>query len=180
MSVPSNVVQFQGIGSVGADNLNSYTQNVTTAVMLRSFIGASGMFVLLGGIAYVGDGLGGIFFWSPAATGPDDNMDVIVPTAASAGAWLRLATSSFVAGSPQAIDASAGSVIVTTAPGSGATTIVKIDATTNSIYLSIDGTMAGVYDFIQAAAVVGAKGIQVNGWRMVYFSGGLPFAFGNG
>lgn len=87
--IPTNNVQIQGQGQVSADQLNTYVQTVDTAPMLRQFIGLPTMCVLLQGIADVADGLGGIFYWSQSATGPDDNLNVIVPPGASSGAWLR-------------------------------------------------------------------------------------------
>jgi hypothetical protein len=89
MVAPVNTSFVQGQGSVGADQLNSFTQTVLTAANLRAWIGVTGNTAFLQGIEAVGDGLGGLFYWDGAATAPDNNLNVIVPTGQFPGAWLR-------------------------------------------------------------------------------------------
>lgn len=91
MTVPTNVVSSNGVGVVPDALLNTYVQTAQTAAQLRGFVGISGMAVLLQGIASPGDGLAGAFYWNPGTGYHDDNRDTIVPSAAAAGAWLRLA-----------------------------------------------------------------------------------------
>lgn len=199
MNAPFNQTSYQGVGSVPADLLNTYTQNVNTAALLRGFIGISTMYVLLGGVSYIGDGNGGIFYWSPNATGPDDNLNVIVPTGSANGAWVRLGTSMFPGSLPirttatatpltstdgvLEVNASGGSVIITvpvslgSAGGSPIKIVEKTDTTANAVLLSTDGTLGNVFDVINAPAT--ANG-QINGWRMIYTNGTLPRSFGVG
>jgi hypothetical protein len=89
MVAPLNTTYIQGQSQVNADGLNTFLQTVNTASDLRTFVGLPGMSINLLGIASVGDGSGGLFFWSPSSTAPDDNLNVIVPPSAASGSWLR-------------------------------------------------------------------------------------------
>lgn len=90
MTVPSLAVQVQGQGSVSADNLNTYAQTTNLVTDLRSFIGITGIEVLVRGLAAVNDGSGGIFYWNAGGVGPDDGVNTIVPNGAATGVWSRL------------------------------------------------------------------------------------------
>lgn len=90
MASPENVVSYQGQGVVPADLLNTFVQWVPDVVTLRGFIGIDQMGVYLQGLAVAGDGGQGSFYWSSTATAPDDGQDVIVPSGAALGAWLRI------------------------------------------------------------------------------------------
>lgn len=94
MVAPANRIYRNGVIPVTGDEFNTFMQGASTAATLRAFIGVTGMTVELQGIAAVGDGLGGAFFWNPNSTAADDNLDVIVPYDASplGGAWNRLGT----------------------------------------------------------------------------------------
>lgn len=89
MSVPQNRVQPQGLGSVGADDLNSYLQTVANLAGLRAFVPQGPMAIQLQGYSSQADGGQGVFVWSSTATGPDNGVTVIVPTGVTQGAWIR-------------------------------------------------------------------------------------------
>ena len=89
MGAPSNTAYIQGQGQVSADGLNTFVQTANTADDLRDFTGLPGISVNLLGIESVNDGSGGLFFWAAGSTAADDNLNVIAPTAASSGRWLR-------------------------------------------------------------------------------------------
>ena len=76
--------------AVTADQLNSFVQTATTAGVLRTLSGNTGMSVLLMGMNAVNDGLGGFFFWNAASVASDDSLDTIRPTGTAVGAWSRL------------------------------------------------------------------------------------------
>ena len=90
MGAPALKVQIQGQTTASADNLNTYEQTCDDFVQLRGLIGITGMQVFVRGQTAPNDGAAGDFYWSSNATGPDDNMNVIVPTGAATGAWIRL------------------------------------------------------------------------------------------
>lgn len=91
MSAPALTVYQNGPAAVSGDQLNTFCQSCQTASQLRTLTGAAGMVVVLQGIAVVGDGLGGFFYWNTSATAADDNLDILVPNGTTLGAWLRLA-----------------------------------------------------------------------------------------
>lgn len=94
MTVPSNFVYRNGAAPVAGDEFNTFVQVCSTAAVLRTFVGTTGMEIVLQGIAVAGDGFGGNFWWNPASTAADDNYSIIVPFDASplGGAWNRLGT----------------------------------------------------------------------------------------
>lgn len=89
MTAPQLTDYTQGIGTVSADMLNTFMQTCDNFTQLRAFPGNIGIEVLARGQAYANDGAGGIFYWNSTATGPDDNLNVIVPQSGVAGAWIR-------------------------------------------------------------------------------------------
>lgn len=90
MSAPELTVKLQGQGVVSADEFNSYEMTCDTAVQLRQFVGVTGIQVYIRGLAAPGDGGCGPFYWDGSSSGPDDGVNIIVPTAAAIGAWIRL------------------------------------------------------------------------------------------
>ena len=94
MTVPANNVYRNGVSPITGDDFNTFVQSCSTAAVLRTFVGTTGMNVELQGIAVAGDGLGGVFWWNPGSTAADDNYSIIVPFDASplGGAWNRLGT----------------------------------------------------------------------------------------
>lgn len=90
MSAPALQAFVQGQGSVSADNLNTFEQTCDTIVQLRGFVGLPGMQVSVRGTSAPNDGGGGAFYWNASASGPDNDVTVIVPTGAATGAWIRL------------------------------------------------------------------------------------------
>ncbi len=90
MSAPQLAAQIQGQGTVSADNLNTYLQGAQMASQLRDFTGLPGMTVFLQGITVPNDGSGGLFWWNPSGTEPDDNYNYIVPEGTGTGEWVRL------------------------------------------------------------------------------------------
>lgn len=89
MGIPSLTAQAQGLGSVSADNLNTYVQECDTVLQLRAFTGLAGMKTLVGGAAALGDGGGGTFYWNPASTATDDGINYIAAAGSSVGRWVR-------------------------------------------------------------------------------------------
>jgi hypothetical protein len=105
MSAPQLNSAIQGQGTISADNLNTYLQGAQMASQLRDFTGLPGMTVVLQGITVPNDGFGGAFYWNPAGTEPDDNLNYIVPEGTGTGEWVRFTV---VAGG------AAGFVVLTT------------------------------------------------------------------
>jgi hypothetical protein len=93
MTAPSLKVQIQGQGVVTADDLNTYQQTCDTFADLRAFIGIPGVQVISRGQSAINDGFGGVFYWNASGTGPDDNLNDIVPPGVALGCWTRLLTS---------------------------------------------------------------------------------------
>lgn len=89
MTAPQNAVQVQGVGSVNADQLNTYVQWCPSVAILRTFVGLTDMTVYLLGSVNPGDGGQGTFYWNPTAAGPDDGVNTIVPNGVTIGAWVR-------------------------------------------------------------------------------------------
>ena len=88
-ALPANVVSFNGVGVVSDSQLNANVQGSQNVNQLRSFVGLSGMSVMIQGTAAPGDGGVGLFYWNPGNY-TDDGVNVIVPYAAAGqGAWLR-------------------------------------------------------------------------------------------
>ena len=79
-----------GSVSVSGDNLNTFEQTCDTAAQLRTLYGTTGMQVFLRGITAPADGGQGPFYWNASGTGPDDNLNIIVPLGSSAGVWSRI------------------------------------------------------------------------------------------
>ena len=75
---------------VSPDQLDTFEQTCDTFADLRSFVGTTGIQVFARGQSVPNDGLGGAFWWNDGSTAPDDNLNVIVPSGALAGAWNRI------------------------------------------------------------------------------------------
>lgn len=94
MSAPKLTAQIQGQTVADADRLNTYEQTCDIFSQLRQFVGLPGIQVFARGAGAINDGAAGEFYWDSTATGPDDNLNVIVPTGnAGAGAWVRVSLS---------------------------------------------------------------------------------------
>lgn len=89
MAVPSNSVQYAGVGAVGADQYNSYVQVVASVAALRSFTGLANMLVAVLGTSAPIDGGQGFYYFNATSAATDNGTTVIVPTGAVAGAWLK-------------------------------------------------------------------------------------------
>lgn len=91
MSVPTNAIVSNGIGSVQDDQFNTFVQTDQTVAQLRTFVGKTGMGVFLQGATVPGDGSAGLYCWFNGSY-TDDGVNTIVPSAAAGiGAW-KLAT----------------------------------------------------------------------------------------
>jgi hypothetical protein len=86
---PALFVSANGVGVLSDSNLNSLMQTGALAANLRAFTGLQGMTVWLIGISSPSDGGQGMFMYSSAATAADDNENVIAPSGALQGRWLR-------------------------------------------------------------------------------------------
>jgi hypothetical protein len=79
---------------------NSFVQSTDLVTDLRNFVGATvpasagqdtGTEVYARGLASVGDGFGGMFYWNSKSTAADDGATVIQPTAVTGpGRWLKV------------------------------------------------------------------------------------------
>jgi hypothetical protein len=90
VAAPLPTVNIQGIGAVGADQLNTYVQTVINFAQLRTFTGLTNMLAAVQGGSAPGDGLGGFFWYNAASTASDNGTSIIVPSGAVQGAWLKL------------------------------------------------------------------------------------------
>ncbi len=88
--IPENNVWLPGIGSVPADQLNTYEQVVLNYPALRNFTGNTYMIVQVLGAATPGDGGQGVYWYNANSTATDNNSTVIVPNGNIQGAWLQL------------------------------------------------------------------------------------------
>lgn len=86
--VPSPFVQAPGVGSVSADQFNTYQQTVLNYAQLRTFTGLTYMSVYVLGAASPRDGGQGVYSYDASSTATDNNGSVIVPFGNVQGAWL--------------------------------------------------------------------------------------------
>ena len=96
MSAPSPAVQYAGVGTVGADQYNTYLQAVLNIAQLRTFTGLANMVVACLGTSAPLDGGQGFYYFNSTSTAADNGSTVIVPTGATSGAWLKWAGTSNV------------------------------------------------------------------------------------
>ncbi|MGB6501642.1 MAG: hypothetical protein WBG19_09670 [Thermoplasmata archaeon] len=92
MSIPANTVQQDGLGTVTADQYNTYIQVSGFATGLQNFVGVSGMVVYIPGLVTYGDGGQGEFYWN-AAGAANDGTNNIQPNGVSVGCWTRVGIS---------------------------------------------------------------------------------------
>lgn len=91
MTVPSFVVNKNGVSQLSADNLNTYIGGGAVVSSLRAFVGITGMEIGLVGFTTPNDGGQGFFYWNASGTAADDNgVTTIVPNGAASGCWTRL------------------------------------------------------------------------------------------
>lgn len=90
MTAPALTDYQNGVGQVSADQIDTFEQTCNTFSDLRSFVGTSGIQVFARGQSAPNDGYGGPFWWNAGSTAADDNLNVIVPQGAAAGAWNRV------------------------------------------------------------------------------------------
>jgi hypothetical protein len=95
MTAPQLTTYANGPIAIGGDQLNTFMQTCDTAAQMRGLIGTTGISLAARGINSANDGLGGDFYWNSTATGPDDNLNTIVPTGAGSGAWVRIVNALF-------------------------------------------------------------------------------------
>lgn len=80
---------ISGVGSSAAGGLSS----VANYAALRALAAGAYNYVEVGGYSAVGDGGGGLFYWSPSSSLADDSGITIRPASAPAtGRWIRLFT----------------------------------------------------------------------------------------
>lgn len=91
MALPSLTIAQQGLGSVGADDLNTKVMWAVNVDGLRAFAGLGGMTVWMQGTADPNDGGQGMFEYDPSATASDDDgATTIKPNGVTgAGRWIR-------------------------------------------------------------------------------------------
>jgi hypothetical protein len=91
MAAPQLTAFVNGPIAVSADQLNTMMQTCDTAAQMRGLIGVAGQSLFARGMSAANDGDAGAFYWNTTSSGPDDGVNVIVPTGSSSGAWVRLA-----------------------------------------------------------------------------------------
>lgn len=82
-------VSADGIGVIGAGQLNAYTIGALNTAVMRTVVGQPGMSMYLQGITVPNDGGQGLFYWNYMSIAPDNNSSVIVPNGVVQGAWIR-------------------------------------------------------------------------------------------
>ena len=87
--IPNPTVFQQGQGAVSSDSLNSMIQCAASVTQLRTVTGQATMVMLLQGTATAADGGQAFYWWSATSTAPDDGVNVIRPSGASVGAWIK-------------------------------------------------------------------------------------------
>jgi hypothetical protein len=90
MSAPAPQVQYAGVGTVGADQYNTFVQVVINYAQLRTITGLQDMAILALGTVSEGDGGQALFYFNSLSTALDNNTTVIAPTGSVQGRWLRL------------------------------------------------------------------------------------------
>jgi hypothetical protein len=90
MTAPTPTVFIGGLGTVTADNLNTFPQICVNYAQMRTFSGLSNMVVLALGTTSPDDGGQGYFYWNSTSVATDNNSTVIVPFGNTVGAWLLL------------------------------------------------------------------------------------------
>ena len=90
MVAPSPTVQYAGIGTVGADQYNTFIQVVVNYAQLRTFSALQDMVCLALGTTSENDGGQAFFYWNSTSTAADNNTTVIAPYSSLVGRWLRL------------------------------------------------------------------------------------------
>lgn len=86
---PALAVQQPGLGSVTADNFNTYVQGGALLANLQNFIGLPGMTVYMIGYNGIGDGGQGTWTWNSGLTS-GDGVSTILPNGSIQGGWVRL------------------------------------------------------------------------------------------
>ncbi len=151
MSAPSNVVQYNGITQVSADNLNSYLQFDIAVSQLRSFVGITNMMVYLQGFSSAGDGGQGVFYWNAANAATDDGgLTTVVPYGVSSGGWNRL--------NPLSVDKYTNTVIINAAGTLATGTIIMPSALFDGQYITFTSNQT-----ITALTLTPNAGQTVNG-----------------
>lgn len=87
---PDLTVYQQGIAQVDAPGLNTFMQTCNVNADLRAFVGVEGMECTTRGNDTINDGGAGNWMWVPTGTGPDDNLNFIVPPGLVEGCWVRV------------------------------------------------------------------------------------------
>jgi len=97
MTQPAPTVQYAGVGVVGADQYNTYTQVCLNYAQMRTFSGLSNMAVVALGSSSPNDGGQAVYYWNSTSTAADNGGTIIVPTGNLVGAWIQIiASSAFV------------------------------------------------------------------------------------
>lgn len=90
MVAPAPQVQYAGVGTVGADQYNTFPQVVLNYDQLRTFTGLGSMVCLALGTSSRNDGGQALFYFDTSSTAADNNSTVIAPSGSATGRWLRL------------------------------------------------------------------------------------------
>ena len=167
MSIPALTVQANGTGVLTDDQLNTFVQGAALLANARNFVGVSQQTIYLVGLASVGDGGQGLFYFNATSTATDDGgISVIQPSGLLVGRWLRSLVSAysltgplittinrtvafFIPGLPPAGQnyvltmTEAGTLQNPAAGGAGAATVLNAP-TGNPVYVTISTIHAGV------------------------------------
>ena len=130
------------LAPVSGDNLNTFEQTCDNTSQLRLLVGTTGMQVFLRGISTPADGGQGDFYWLTSATGPDDNLNTIVPVGVTLGAWVRIPIS--LAGSNLSLVSAPPIGTVTPNVADGAPSPLPAATAVNPVTVTIGGVPASV------------------------------------
>jgi hypothetical protein len=143
LAAPLPTVFFQGLSSVGADNLNTFIQTAVNVAQARQVIGLSNMVLNVQGTTSPNDGGQGFFWYNSTVVATDDNgVTTIVPTGVSQGAWIRLSLSGITANSVTNADLATAPAY--TLKGNNSSSAANVsDLTVAQITTLLSGTTAG-------------------------------------
>jgi hypothetical protein len=166
MAIPTNTVQQDGIGTVTADQYNTFIQGVAGlnglsnfgTGGLQNFIGVSGMVVYVPGLSGIADGNQGDFYWN--ATGnANDGVNNVQPNGVALGCWTRvpyiISASSDPTNFTNAVNfASGGNVASATTTPIGAASGNNVTITGTTAITAFDTIQAGTQREVTFAGVL--------------------------
>lgn len=169
MAVPTNTVQQDGIGTVTADQYNTFLQGSAGlnglsnfgSGGLQNFVGAQGMVTFVPGLASINDGNQGTFYWN-ASGNANDGINNIQPSGVSLGCWTRIPLAASSSGPINYTNA----VNFITGGNIASSSTVAIGAASGNNVTITGTTTITAFDTVQAGT-----------WREVTFAGVLTLTY---